>query len=144
MNPWNYICICPCEFLQLELLDLHAYTCKYTYTSYHRYVLYKNPCFANSHLAVPMRTHIWLLTLSGQDTPRPWLATNLFHLTIYVYFFLICMYVLYLHIFLYIYICIYWFFLSICVWVCVLNSCWDILVIVVFSKTCNLTLSILS
>ena len=51
----TYICLCPCECSHLELLDIHAYTHKYTYISYHRYVLYMNPCFANSHMAVPMR-----------------------------------------------------------------------------------------
>ena len=124
--------------------SLYTYICSqlciYIYINFISQIRsYMNPCDSSSHMFMPLR--VLRPRSSGQDMPGPWVVTNLFHLTIYIHFFLICMYILYMH-FIYLHMHI---LILLCICVCVLNLHWNILVLVVFfSKMFTLTLSILS
>ena len=112
----SHICV------PLRVLTLRTSWCTCMYSPVYIYLITDTFCIwtrvVQTHICVPLQ--VLKPRSSGQDMPGPWVATNLCHLTIYVYFFFMCMYK---HIY---------FFL--CVYVClrVLNLRWDILVLVDF------------
>ena len=120
--------VCPCECSHLEPLDVDACSPVYIYLITDTFCIWTR--VVQSHICVPLQ--VLKPRLSGQDMPGPWVATNLCHLTIYVYFFFMCMYK---HIF---------FFVCLCVSACVEFTLGHSRTRWFFSKMFNLTLSSLS
>ena len=124
----SHICV------PLRVLTLRTSWCTCMYSQVYIYLITDTFCIwtrvVQSHICVPLQ--VLKPRSSAQDMPGPWVATNLCHLTIYVFFSS------------YVRISIYCFF---CVSMCVC-VCWTYVgtfsYSLIFSKMLNLTLSILS
>ena len=90
----THLCLCPCECSHLEPLCIHAYTHKHTYVI-SQIPLYMNPCYANSHMSVPLRVLALRTSLHTYIRSQVYICSQVYNYILYVSCFPVYIYLRY-------------------------------------------------